>query len=262
MAIERKIACPFCQARKVKKLLINHIEKHHYDLIPENYSAEQLLYDKTHPNSGRCIVCGNKTKWNEKTAKYHRLCDNPSCRNTLRAKFSKNMIKVYGTDNLLNDEEVQRKMLANRSISGTYKYSTGERFTYTGSYELNAIKFMDEVLHLDAKDIMMPGPTITYYDQYNIKRSWITDIYYIPYNLIIEVKDGGDNPNKRNMDEYRAKQISKEDTLIKLGKYNYLRLVDNNFVQLLEILALLKDQDINEIDMDDITKGKIIRINK
>lgn len=257
MVTERRIACPLCRRKDFKDKLIRHIEKDHEDIIGE-ISAEQFLYDKTHPGSGKCIVCGNKTEWNEKTGKYHRLCSNPRCKEEMRAKFKKNMIRVHGKVSLLDDAAHQAKMLAHRSISGTYVYSDGTKFTYTGSYEHKAIEFMDKVLHCSSKDIIMPGPVIDYTDQYGNSRQWITDIYYVPYNLIIEVKDGGDNPNNRQMDEYRAKQVSKEAELIKLGEYNYLRLVDNKFVQLMEVLALLKDQEIN----DPTTGNKIIRINE
>lgn len=257
MATERRIACPLCRRKDFKDKLIRHIEKDHEDIIGE-ISAEQFLYDKTHPGSGKCIVCGNKTDWNEKTGKYHRVCSNPRCKEELRAKFKKNMIRVHGKVSLLDDAAHQAKMLAHRSISGTYVYSDGTKFTYTGSYEHKAIEFMDKVLNCNSKDIIMPGPVIDYTDQYGNSRQWITDIYYVPYNLIIEVKDGGDNPNNRQMDEYRAKQVSKETELIKLGEYNYLRLVDNKFVQLMEVLALLKDQEINEPN----TTNKVIRINE
>ena len=257
MATERRIACPLCRRKDFKDKLIRHIEKDHEDIIGD-ISAEQFLYDKTHPGSGKCIVCGNKTDWNEKTGKYHRLCSNPRCKEELRAKFKKNMIRVHGKVSLLDDAAHQAKMLAHRSISGTYVYSDGTKFTYTGSYEHKAIEFMDKVLNCNSKDIIMPGPVIDYTDQYGNSRQWITDIYYVPYNLIIEVKDGGDNPNNRQMDEYRAKQVSKEAELIKLGEYNYLRLTDNKFVQLMEVLALLKDQEIN----DPTTSNKIIRINE
>ena len=257
MATERRIACPLCRRKDFKDKLIRHIEKDHENIIGE-ISAEQFLYDKTHPGSGKCIVCGNKTDWNEKTGKYHRVCSNPRCKEELRAKFKKNMIRVHGKVSLLDDAAHQAKMLAHRSISGTYVYSDGTKFTYTGSYEHKAIEFMDKVLNCNSKDIIMPGPVIDYTDQYGNSRQWITDIYYVPYNLIIEVKDGGDNPNNRQMDEYRAKQVSKEAELIKLGEYNYLRLVDNKFVQLMEVLALLKDQEINEPN----TTNKVIRINE
>ena len=57
----------------------------------------------------------------------------------------------------------------------------------------------------------------------------------IPYNLIIEVKDGGDNPNNRSIPEYRAKQISKEKMI-----------TNNDFGQLLSMLAELKKQVVDK----------------
>lgn len=250
----KKFNCPFCDRRDIKDRLIRHIENHHDDLIPEDYNATRLLYDKTHNlnGHGNCIVCGNPTDWNDKTEKYSRLCKNPKCKEKMRENFRKNMIKVYGKDTLLDDPEQQEKMLANRRISGIYRYSDGSKFTYTGQYEKNAIEFMDKVLNLNSQDIIMPGPVIDYTQADGQSRKWITDIYYIPYNLIIEVKDGGSNPNNRYMPEYRQKQYDKEKSIIKLGKYNYLRLTDNDFSQLMNAFATLKDMEINEDDYKDI----------
>lgn len=257
--MSKKVKCPFCNKRDFKEKIISHIDKDHEDMIPENYDAARILYDTTHKTYGKCVVCGAPTDWNPKTEKYSRLCDKPSCKESLRNKFKKNMIKVYGKTTLLDDIDHQERMLANRSISGVYTYSDGTKFTYTGSYELNAIRFMDEVLECNSKDIIMPGPTIEYEDRNGGTRKWITDIYYIPYNLIIEVKDGGKNPNTRTMTVYRDKQIDKEKSIIKLGKYNYLRLTDNDFGQLMEIMAILKYEEINPDMKND---NVVIRINE
>jgi hypothetical protein len=100
---------------------------------------------------------------------------------------------------------------------------------------------MDLVLNLDPNDIISPGPILEY-EYKGETHIYITDFYYQPYNLIIEVKDGGKNPNNRNMPEYRAKQIEKEKYIIKNTNYNYLRLTDNNLKQLVITLAELKMQ--------------------
>ena len=142
-------------------------------------------------------------------------------------------------------------MLAGRHISGKYKYSDGTMFTYTGKYEKAALEFMDKVMNIPSKDIQMPGPILEY--EYNgEKHSWITDIYYIPANLIIEVKDGGDNPNNRNMPEYRGKQAAKEVMITELGKFNYLRLTNNDFSQLLEALAEIKWENMDQKDSNKV----------
>ena len=59
----------------------------------------------------------------------------------MREEYKKNMIRVKGTYNILNDPEQQQKMLANRKISGKYRYSDGTMFTYTGSYEKKLLEF-------------------------------------------------------------------------------------------------------------------------
>ena len=168
------------------------------------------------------------------------------------------MMKIYGKTTLLNDPMQQEKMLANRSISGKYKFGD-KTFTFTGSYERKLLEFMDKVLHLDPNDIVMPGPIIEYLNN-GTKRFWITDCYYEPYNLVIEIKDGGDNPNKREMIDYRKKQIDKEAALMKLGKYNYIRLTNNDMPQLLEVFIDIKlsmqDEDYQN------GKYKIIKVNE
>lgn len=255
----RKYKCPYCNERSTKKGLINHVENKHEELIPEGYTAGRVVFNSINKKDhGICVVCKKDAPWNEERYKYDRTCGSKQCKQALRDKFKKNMLRVHGKTTLLDDPSHQEKMLANRSISGTYTYSDGTKFTYTGTYEKNAIEFMDKILHLNSEDITMPGPVIDYIDEFGKSRKWITDIFYIPYNLIIEVKDGGNNPNTRPMKTYRHKQISKEKSLIKLGKYNYLRLTNNNFAQLLEIFADLK---MEMIDEKELTKP-IFRINE
>jgi hypothetical protein len=260
-ASNKRYKCPYCDTRDTRDELISHIEEEHEDMIPKSYSATRIVFDtinnKTIGNGhGTCRVCKGYTNWNEKTSKYNVLCENPKCRKTLRENATKNMVKVYGKTMLLDDPDHQQKMLANRGISGKYKFQDGGYITYTGSYEKKALEFFDKVLEVPSTDIMAPGPTLEY--EYNGKKHfWVTDIYYIPYNLIIEVKDGGDNPNKREMPEYRGKQYAKEEMITNLGKFNYLRLTNNNFSQLLYIMADMKASLMDESPKDAKTHIKI-----
>ena len=138
-------------------------------------------------------------------------------------------------------------MLANRGISGKYKWSDGTYKTFVGSYEKKFLEFCDDVLHIKSDDLMTPGPTIEY--EYNgQKHTWITDAIYLPYNLVFDIKDGGDNKNKREMPEYRAKQVNKEKFITDQGVYNYIRLTNNEFIQLLTIFAELKSMYIEDPD--------------
>ena len=146
-------------------------------------------------------------------------------------------------------------MLKNRKISGTYIWSDRTQFSYCGSYEKALLEFLDKVLNCKSEDIMTPGPIIDYIYK-GEKHQWIMDLYYIPYNLCFDVKDGGKNPNNRPMEEYREKQDAKERAIKDQGKYNYIRLTDNDFSQLFEIFFELKMQLIEN------DTNKIVRINE
>lgn len=233
--------CPYCKVKLIRDKLITHIEKEHDDMIPSNYTAYRVVYDIVNDKHGHgtCTVCGKDTKWNEKRQKYERLCGDPKCYDAIRKTYENRMIKVYNKTSLLDDPQMQEKMLANRKISGKYKWSDGTEFTYTGSYEKKLMEFLDKTMEYKSNEIIAPGPVLEY--EYNGKTlHWITDFLIIPYNLIIEVKDGGDNPNNRVMTTYREKQVAKEKMITNKGTFSYIRLTNNNFGQLLSILAELK----------------------
>ena len=255
----KKYKCPYCNKRLDRVKLVGHIEKNHEDMIPQNYTPARVVFNTINKKDhGTCIVCGKESLWNEDKCRYNRLCENPACRNRYKSMVEKRIINVHGktSRDMLMDPDHQEKMLANRRISGTYKFSDGGIRTYTGSYEKKTLEFFDKVFNCRSEDIASPGPVIEY--TFNgEKHQWITDIYYIPYNLVIECKDGGSNPNNRPMQEYRAKQIAKEKAIVNGGKYNYLRLTDNNFEQLMLIMAELKMQLI-----EDNSSERIIRINE
>lgn len=255
----KKYKCPYCEKRLIRKDLINHIDKSHKELIPEKYTASRLVYDQVNKvNSGRCRVCGKPTTWSENSGRYNVLCDNPKCKEYMREQYKKNMLRVRGTYNILNDPEQQKRMLANRSISGKYKFQDGGEHIYTGSYEKKCLEFMDIVMQIPSKDILSPGPTLEYeYD--GQKHFYITDFYYIPYNLIIEVKDGGNNLNTKDSASMRAsreKTIEKEHIITDKGEYNYIRLTDNNFAQLIEVFMIIKEKLLEGDD------SKTYRINE
>ncbi len=254
----KRYMCPYCDTKFLRTDLIEHVETKHQDMIPENYTAARVIYEVVNKkNYGTCMICKDKVyEWDDKLCKYKNLCNKPSCREAVRKASVNNMMRVYNKPHLLDDPVQQEKMLAKRKISGTYKFSTdGTVVPYTGQYEKKLLEFFDKALNVDGKDIQSPGPVFEY--EYNGKKHfWITDIYYIPANLVIEVKDGGDNPNNRPMKSYREKQIAKEEMITDKGTFNYLRLTNNNFLQLFEILADIK-YDIVEPD-----RGVKISINE
>lgn len=242
----RKYKCPYCDKKDSRGNLVDHVEHVHQELIPEGYTAARAVFDFINgKDHGICMICKKPVyEWNDKINRYYNLCDNPNCRAKVREIALARHMKVYNKPTLLNDPEQQEKMLANRRISGKYTFSDGTKMTYTGKYERNALEFMDKVLGIPAKDIQAPGPVLEYEFEGQTHR-WITDIYYIPANLLIEIKDGGENPNTRTMTSYRAKQDAKEVMITNLGKFNYIRLTDNNFAQLLNIFADMKEEALS-----------------
>lgn len=245
----KKYACCYCGQRFDRKHLGDHLEKEHEDELPPHYTGYHQAYDIiNHKNGhGTCIICGKNTPWDEKRLKYRRLCGDPKCAKKIRDTYRDNMMRVHGKVHLLDDPVHQEKMLSHRHISGTYIWSDGTKKTYTGSFEKSLMEFLDKTLEYKSDEVLAPGPIL----EYKIKgktRHWITDFLILPYNLIIEVKDGGNNPNKRNMPEYRAKQYAKEKMITNMGVYNYLRLTNNDFSQLFTMLAELKLKTIEEED--------------
>ena len=249
----KKYKCPYCDYRNFRSNLIDHVEDDHEDMIPKNYTPARVVYNSINKKvNGSCMICHKETKWDEKKQRYNTLCENPKCRKEYIEIVRSRMVKKYGTYNLLKDPNFQKKMLENRSISGKYKFEDGGSVGYVGSYEKKFLEFMDKFLHIKSYDIISPGPNIPY--MYKGKEHvWITDYIYEPYNLVFDIKDGGDNPNTRDMKEYREKQIAKEKAIAEYGDYNYIRLTDNNFEQLISIFMELKEK---------VDEEPIIRINE
>ena len=249
----RKYRCPYCRVTATRDRLISHIQDHHEDMLPEGYSAARVLYEHINKkNYGTCIICKKPVyEWDETICRYKNLCDNPHCMAQLKARSAKNH---------LEDPEVQKKLLAGRRISGNYTFADGTVHSYVGSYERNCFEFMDKVLNIQGKDIMSPGPTV-YYEWNGEKHPWILDWMYIPAMLCADVKDGGSNPNNRPMEDYREKQIAKEEAIAKEGEYNYIRLTDNNFAQLLEALANIRQGTINHDPINHIFINEDVQVD-
>lgn len=258
----KKYKCPYCEKRLERGELIDHIDKQHPDMIPENYSSTRVVFNLINKKTqGRCVICGKETDWNEDKARYERICNRPQCKKAYIDQTADRLYKKHGKtkQDFLNDPKFQEKMLQNRSISGKYKFQDGGVLPYVGSYEKNFLQFMDQFFHIKSSDLIAPGPVIDY--KFNGKtHQWITDFYYEPYNLVFDIKDGGSNPNTREMNEYRAKQIAKEKAIKDMKQYNYIRLTDNQFDQMIELMLELKE---NLIDASINTTRKVmIRVNE
>lgn len=208
--------------------------------------SRYVYYIKTGKENGRCVICKNPTGWNEKTGKYHRFCKNPKCKEKYVETFRKRMIGKRGVVTMLNDPEHQRKMLANRSISGTYKWSDGKEFSYTGTYELDFLKFLDQFMEFDSSDILSPSPHTYYYMYEGKKKFYIPDFFIPSLNLEIEVKDAGEgNPKANNHPKIvavdRVKEKLKDAVLTSQKNFSYIKVFDKQYDNFIDLLMKMKE---------------------
>jgi len=248
---KRRIYCKFCYYFCYEADdFVSHLEKHHDEMIPEDMSPWQFSYylrtGKTH---GNCVICKGKTSWNEKTHKYNRLCEKPKCKETYVNIFKNRMIGKYGKTTLLNDPEQQKKMLANRQISGEYTWRDHvHKTTYTGSYEKSFLEFLDVVMNFDPNDIIAPSPHTYWYMYEGQKHFYIPDFFIPSLELEIEIKDGGDNPNMhskiQNVD--KVKEKLKDDVMMN-NQFNYIKIVNKDNSALFKFLELAKEREFDKV---------------
>jgi len=238
----QKFKCPICPNRSYVTLdsVIDHIENDHPGCVPKGITTKQWLFNIRNklPQTqkfGKSILSGKPTAWNEEAGRYERLRDDAE-RLEFRKIFIQRMLKTYGKETLLKDPEVQKKMLAGRKISGQYQWSTDPRrtFSYTGSYELDFLRFMDIQMSWDPKDIFMPCPFVIDYisPRDKSKHFYIPDAYIESLKLIVEIKSE-DNKfyRKRDLDIETAK-----DHEVARRKLKYVKVYDKNYEDLAELL--------------------------
>lgn len=251
---KRRINCRFCDSYFYDvNDYVAHIEKEHDEMIAEDMTPWQFVYYlRTGKTSGNCVMCKKPTKWNETTHKYNRFCDNPQCKEKYREVFKKRMIGKYGKVSLLNDPEQQRKMLANRKISGDYLWSDHVHHSaYTGTYELSFLEFIDSILRFDPEDVMAPSPHTYYYIYENQKHFYIPDFFIPSLNLEIEIKDGGDNANQHPKIQAVDKVKEKlKDQVMSSNRntFNYIKIVNKNNSKMFEYLEKAKYNFVHGIE--------------
>lgn len=211
-----KHKCCFCKYQTDDIVACGkHYGSAHKSLIPDGMDPEHFAYYVySGRKEGSCVVCHKPTKYNHETHKYFRICSD-TCK------------RKYGQIKKLNDPKVQEAMLSHRKISGTYTWSTPDEkgnkpsFLYTGSYELDFVKYMDTVKHWHPNDLMMPAPMqFTYYYD-GQKRFYIPDAYIPSLDLVIEIKDGDpNNPNHHANGHPEIQAINREKEKLKKAAVN------------------------------------------
>jgi endogenous inhibitor of DNA gyrase (YacG/DUF329 family) len=242
--------CPFCDKRYVatdpnkrasaKTSLYGHMEDEHSGMLGDMSPAQVYFNHKYNKTHGSCVMCKKDTKWNEEAERYERFCSE-RCKEAYRAEFLKRMEKR--PDWNLNDPEVQKNMLSHRKISGEYKWRDNKTKTpYVGSYEKDFLEFLDVVMEYDPKDVMSPAPQVFEYTYENKKHFYIPDFYLTSLNLVVEIKDGGSNPNTHPKIQAvdKAKEKAKDDVMAKQKGVYYIKVTDKDYSIFLNKLLALK----------------------
>lgn len=226
--------CPFCSNKYLEKpCLYSHMEKYHKEQLNGLSPSQTYFNMKYKKTCGKCIMCGKPTKWCETTERYERLCSE-ECKKKYRKMFRERMKKKgKDPDHFLDDPEQQKKMLANRKISGKYTWSDGTKKVYVGTYERDFLEFCDKFMKFNSTDVMSPAPQVIPYTYKGKKHSHIPDMYITSLNLLIQVKS---SENKH----YRLRDIDKEyaiDNAIKKTNFNYVKVFDKEYEEFFDFIV-------------------------
>lgn len=245
--------CMICRRKFVgKPALINHMGKTHESNIPDGWSASRYEnFLRTGKTEGRCVECGKPTDWNESTWKYHRLCKNPKCRENNAKHAKENMVRVHKKEHLLDDPNMQKKMIYAKRTSGTYYFEDPDDPTikyptmYDSSFAKDFLEMLD-AFNFNGRDILAPSPNVYTYEYDGKPHFYIPDVYIISLNLEVELKDGGDNPNKHPKIQKvdKEKERLKDEVMDKLSdQVNYIKICNKDYSGFFALLSQLKAED-------------------
>jgi len=250
--------CPFCDRKYLDKdALYMHMDKAHHDEL-HGLSPKQIFFNYTNRYAltkgfGRSVISGKPTAFNEITGRYERFL--PEEADAYREYFLKNM-KHAGKEDIMNDMNHQKEMLAARRISGKYDFQDGKEFTYTGSYEKKFLEYLDTILNWPSSDIVAPAPQIFKYKQEDGSEHYhIPDFYISSLNLIVNIKSSENKHYRlRDLDIEKA-----EDAIIKASGLNYIKIYDNQFDKFLNGINAIKENTDNNISKQVIVENFILK---
>ena len=235
--------CPEC-GKKFKTLSgwSGHMDMMHPDARPEGFSDSRFFYYiLTGKTAGSCIECHSPTDWSEATGKYNRYCNNPACKRAYVKLAKSRMTNKYGKEYLLDDPDMQRKMVSSRKISGYYTFSDGSgKLGYVGSYEKDFLMMMDKFMRYSANDILSPSPNTYFYEYEGKKHFYIPDFYVPNLNLEIEIK-ASDNTHPKIQAVDKVKERLKDEVMQNNPKINYIKINDKVYTGFFDYLLSLKE---------------------
>lgn len=226
--------CPFCsKSFSDKQRFCKHIANQHNDQVPDDCEALEWAYSLlVGKEIGRlCTQCKTRNvHFNQDTLKYERLCDNPACKEAYVKMMKSRMVNVYGKEHLLNEADMQRKMIYNHAQAKDYIWNDKYTFRIIGGYEedfLNHLKSLD----WSPSDIIAPSPNNYWYKwKDGTQHLYIPDFFIPSLGLEIEIKES-DNTHPR-MEHAREIEYLKDERMeyeTRKTNINYLKIVDKNY---------------------------------
>ena len=232
----RNTRCPFCSMIfNDKQKYCHHIALKHNEQVPPELEPLEYAYSLlVHKDVGRvCVMCKkNPVHFNQDTLKYERLCDRPQCKEEYVKMMKSRMVKVYGHEHLLNDADMQRKMLYNHANAKDYIWDNDHKFRIIGTYEedfLNKLKS----LGWSPNDIIAPSPNNYWYKWGDgTQHLYIPDFFIPSLTLDVEIKQGGFNDSymEHNRDIEHRKDLMKQRMCEKSGRH-YIKIMDKDYTE-------------------------------
>lgn len=232
----RNTRCPFCSMIfNDKQKYCHHIALKHNEQVPPELEPLEYAYSLlVHKDVGRvCVMCKkNPVHFNQDTLKYERLCDRPQCKDEYVKMMKSRMVKVYGHEHLLNDADMQRKMLYNHANAKDYIWDNDHKFRIIGTYEedfLNKLKS----LGWSPNDIIAPSPNNYWYKWGDgTQHLYIPDFFIPSLTLDVEIKQGGFNDSymEHNRDIEHRKDLMMQRMCEKSGRH-YIKIMDKDYTE-------------------------------
>ena len=244
---KRIYKCPDCPMKYDNpNFLYDHVKEVHSKLIPDEWTVKQYVFNRKYKKTrGYCVIDKKSTEWNEDKVRYERYCSD-RCRQIARKRFKKNAKRKLGVEDPASLPEHQLAAIKGRKTSGEYKFADGGKVGYSSSYEKDFLEFLDEEMEFKSADIEQCE--IYFEIELDGKTRFHIPDYYLPsYELLIQIKDGGPNPNMNKfVQQNRIRQQLGDQAIIKDGRYHYAKIVNKDYGEFVNLLQILKNRNISD----------------
>lgn len=235
----RNVRCPFCERSfDDKQKFCHHIAKTHNDQVPDDAEPLEYAYSLMvgKPMGRLCIMCRkNPVNFNQSTLKYERFCSDPKCKDEYVKQVKGRMVNKYGQEHLLNDADMQRKMILNHKLAKDFVWDDEHTFRVIGSYEYDFLRYLKE-LGWSPNDVICPSPNNYWYKWADgSTHLYIPDFYIPSLSLEVEIKES-DNTHPR-MEHERDMEYRKDRMMARTSnqtKRHYLKIVDKKYDEFMD----------------------------